>query len=97
MDGGARDGQLDPGQEPRVLKAPAPTVEVATLGAISTTLTVQVWMANRDFGGALSDVKKRVRHALQSSDVAAPVPVAAPAVAPWTPGPEQARENKRPN
>jgi hypothetical protein len=52
MDGGARDGQLDPGQEPRVLKAPAPTVEVATLGAISTTLTVQVWMANRDFGGA---------------------------------------------
>jgi small conductance mechanosensitive channel len=83
--------------EPRVLRAPAPTVEVATLGAISTTLTVQVWMANRDFGGALSDVKKRVRHALQSSDVAAPVPVAAPAVAPWTPGPEQARENKRPN
>jgi small conductance mechanosensitive channel len=85
------------GREPRVLKTPAPTVEVETLGPISTTLTVQVWMENRDFGGALSDVKKRVRHALQGSDVAAPVPVAAPAVAPWTPPASQPGENKKPN
>jgi small conductance mechanosensitive channel len=85
------------GREPRVLKTPAPTVEVEALGPISTTLTVQVWIENRDFGSALSDVKKRVRHALQGSEVSAPVPVAAPAVAPWTPPAEQARENKRPN
>jgi small conductance mechanosensitive channel len=85
------------GREPRVLKTPAPTVEVEALGPISTTLTVQVWIENRDFGSALSDVKKRVRHALQGSEVSAPVPMAAPAVAPWTPPAEPARENRRPN
>lgn len=85
-------------RDKRVLKMPAPTVEVATLGPISTTLTVQVWMENRDFGAALSDVKKSVRHALQGSDINPPVPVPAPAVAPWTPPsePKQA-QNKRPN
>jgi len=73
-------------------------VEVDSLGPISTTLTVQVWMDNHDFGGALSDVKKRVRHALEGANVSAPVPVAAPAVAPWTPPAEQAREDsKKPN
>ena len=75
--------------EKRVLKSPAPTVEVATLGPVSTILSIQVWLANRDFGGALSDVKKCVRTALQQADVGAPVPVAAPAVAPWQPEPQQ--------
>ena len=75
--------------EKRVLKSPAPTVEVATLGPISTILSIQVWLANRDFGGALSDVKKCVRTALQQADVGAPVPVAAPAVAPWQPEPQK--------
>ncbi|HMH66166.1 MAG TPA: hypothetical protein VK515_11290, partial [Rhizomicrobium sp.] len=86
------------GREPRVLKTPAPTVEVDALGPISTTLTVQVWMENRDFGGALSEVKKRVRHALQGSDISAPVPVAAPAVAPWTPSAQEPQQDrKKPN
>ena len=85
------------GREPRVLKTPAPTVEVEVLGSISTTLTVQVWMENREFGAALSDVKKRVRHALQGSDISAPVPVPPPAVAPWTPPAEQRAENNKPN
>ena len=75
--------------EKRVLKTPAPTVEVETLGAISTTLEVQVWLANQDFATVLSDVKKRVRHALQNADVAAPIPVPAPAVAPWQPPAEK--------
>ena len=75
--------------EKQVMKSPAPTVEVLTLGPISTTLSVQVWLANRDFGGALSDVKKCVRTALQQADVGTPVPVAAPAVAPWQPEPQQ--------
>ena len=52
-------------------------------------------MENQDFGNALSDVKKRVRHALEGADVSAPVPVAAPAVAPWTPPAEQGRENSK--
>jgi small conductance mechanosensitive channel len=86
------------GREPRVLKRPAPNVEVDILGPISTTLTVRVWMENQDFGNALSDVKKRVRHALEGAEVSAPVPVAAPAVAPWTPPAEQGREDsKKPN
>ena len=85
------------GREARVLKTPAPTVEVDMLGPLSTTLTVQVWMENRDFGAALSDVKKRVRHALQGADVSAPVPVPAPSVAPWTPPAGQPQENKKPN
>jgi len=79
--------------EQRVLKNPAPTVEIETLGAISTTLTVQVWLANRDFGAVLSDVKKRVRHALQNADVSAPVPVPAPAVQPWQPPAEKDDKN----
>jgi len=81
----------------RILKMPAPTVEVETLGAISTTLTVQVWLENRDFGAVLSDIKKRVRHALQDSQISAPVPVAAPAVAPWTPQEQVQAETKKPN
>ncbi len=81
----------------RILKMPAPTVEVETLGAISTTLTVQVWLENRDFVAVLSDIKKRVRHVLQDSQISAPVPVAAPAVAPWTPQEQVQAETKKPN
>ncbi len=86
--------------EKRMLKTPAPVVEVETLGSISTTLEVQVWLANQDFGAVLSDVKKRVRHALQNADVAAPIPVPAPAVAPWQPPAEKddgKRDTAKPN
>ena len=85
-------------REPRMLQSPPPTVEVDALGPISTTLVVQVWVENRDFGGAMSEIKKRVRHALQGSDVSAPVPVPAPAVAPWTPPAETPEQpGKKPN
>lgn len=76
-------------QEARVLKAPAATVEVDTLGPLSTILTVQAWFQNRDFGAGQSDLKKHVRQALLGANVSAPVPVPAPAVAPWTPEPEK--------
>jgi len=75
--------------EKRVLQNPPPAVQVDTLGPISTTLEVQVWLPNQDYGVVLSDVKKRVRHALQNADVSAPVPVPAPAVAPWQPPAEK--------
>ncbi|HKU64943.1 MAG TPA: mechanosensitive ion channel domain-containing protein [Rhizomicrobium sp.] len=85
-------------REPRVLKAPAPAVEVDMLGPISTTLTVQAWVRNSGYLATLSDLKKQVREALQGADIAAPVPVAAPAVAPWTPSAGQpTRDGKRPN
>jgi hypothetical protein len=69
-------------------------VEVDTLGPISTTLTVRVWMTNQNFQHVLSDVKKRVRHALQNAEVSPPVPVPAPAVAPWQPPPEKNEKNE---
>jgi small conductance mechanosensitive channel len=84
-------------REPRVLKAPAPTVEVDVLGPISTTLVVHAWVRNSDFLATVSDIKKRVREALQGADVGAPVPVAAPSVAPWTPPAERSQESKKPN
>lgn len=87
-------------REPRVLQAPAATVEVDMLGPISTTLMVHAWVRNSDYSATLSDIKKRVREALQGGDVSAPVPVAAPAVAPWAPPVEQSHEsneNKKPN
>jgi len=79
-------------REPLVLKAPAPTVEVDMLGPISTTLVVHAWLRNSNFLAGVSDVKKRVREALQGGDVAAPVPVPAPSVAPWTPGPVDSKD-----
>ena len=75
--------------EPRILKAPAPAVEVDSLGPLSTTLSVRVWVRNNNFLATLSDIKKQVRRALQDAEIAAPVPVAAPAVAPWQPPVEQ--------
>jgi small conductance mechanosensitive channel len=76
-------------REPRVLKAPAPVVEVDTLGPISTVLTVRVWVRNNNYLATLSDIKKKVRHALQDADALAPIPVPAPAVAPWQPREEK--------
>lgn len=84
-------------RDPKVLKAPAPFIEVDTLGPLSTTLTVHAWVQNSGFLATVSDIKKHVREALQGADVSAPVPVAAPAVAPWTPPAEKQPENKKPN
>ncbi|HWU54038.1 MAG TPA: mechanosensitive ion channel domain-containing protein [Rhizomicrobium sp.] len=74
---------------PQLAKAPAPMVQVDTLGPLSTTLVVQAWVQNRDFLASVSEVKKRIRHALNEAGIAAPVPVAPPAVAPWQPPVEQ--------
>jgi len=71
-----------------VQKTPPVWVEVETLGPLSTILTVHAWVQNRDYLASLSQVKKWVRHALNDAGIAAPIPVAAPAVAPWQPQPE---------
>src|SRR5205814_1789207 len=72
-------------QDSRVLKTPAPWLEVDALGPVSTTIAVHAWLRNSDFLAAQSELKKRVRHALQDAEVSAPVPVGPPAVAPWQP------------
>ena len=79
---------------PQVTKAPAPIVEVDTLGPLSTTLTVHAWVQNRDFLATLSELKKRVRHALNDAEIIAPIPVPPPAVAPWQPPTEQEADNR---
>jgi small conductance mechanosensitive channel len=65
--------------DPRVLKTPAPAVEVDGLNGIATSLSVQAWMENRDFGGARSELRRRVHRALKEAGISPPVPlVAAP-------------------
>lgn len=76
--------------DPRIATAPAPSADIDTLGPLSTILSVQAWAQNADFGPAQAAAKKRVRQALQAASVSAPVPVAAPAVAPWSPPPDKA-------
>lgn len=71
--------------DPKVMKTPAPGIDIAMLGPISTTLSVMAWTQNADFGPVPVEAKKRVRHALQAARVLAPVPVPPPSVAPWTP------------
>jgi len=84
-------------RDPRILKAPAARVDIDTLGPISTTLTVQAWLQNNDFLATVSDLKKHVRQALQAGEVAAPVPVPPPAVAPWQPPAEPQSDENRAN
>jgi len=84
-------------RDPRILKAPAARVDIDTLGPISTTLTVQAWLRNNDFLATVSDIKKHVRQALQAGEVAAPVPVPPPAVAPWQPPAEPQSDENRAN
>jgi small conductance mechanosensitive channel len=76
-------------RRPQVLKNPAVWVEIDTLGPLSTILKVHAWVQNRDFLATQSEVRKTVRHALNDAGIAAPVPVAAPSVAPWQPPAEQ--------
>jgi small conductance mechanosensitive channel len=79
---------------PQVSKTPAPLVRVDVLGPLSTTLLVHAWLQNRDFLNAVSETKKQVRHALQDAQIAAPIPVAAPSVAPWQPPAEHESDQR---
>jgi small conductance mechanosensitive channel len=63
--------------DPRVLKAPPPAVEVAGLNGIATSLSVQAWVENRDFGGARSELRRRVRGALLDAGIRPPIPLVA--------------------
>ena len=76
-------------REPRVLKAPAPIVEVDHWDRFPPPSRFMPGSATATISATLSDIKKRVREALQGGDISAPVPVAAPAVAPWTPPAEK--------
>ena len=56
----------------RVLKTPPPDVQVSALSGATTTLSIQAWTRNSDFGSAQSDLLKAVRRCLQSVQVGPP-------------------------
>jgi small conductance mechanosensitive channel len=64
-------------RDTRVLAHPAPAVVVDALNGVATILAVQAWLANKDFSGAQSDLRREVRHALTEAGIRPPVPFAA--------------------
>ncbi|HEX3754663.1 MAG TPA: mechanosensitive ion channel domain-containing protein [Rhizomicrobium sp.] len=74
----------------RVMKSPAPDVTVDSLSGSQVLLTVRAWLTNQNFGGAQSDLRIAVRETLTMGKFSPPIPIPAPAVAPWTPPAENA-------
>jgi small conductance mechanosensitive channel len=60
------------GADARVLQVPAPMVQVASLAGGVTTLSVQAWVNNVQFGDILADLMKAVRVALTKARIAPP-------------------------
>src|SRR6185312_532132 len=58
--------------DPRVMKVPAPVVNVDSLGEFTYVLTVQGWVKTADFGQAQSDLQFEVRQKFQSAPIPAP-------------------------
>jgi hypothetical protein len=54
-------------------------------------LTFHAWIANNNFVEVQSDMRLLVRNTLTAAGFGPPVPVPAPAVAPWTPPTEDER------
>src|ERR1700761_5043208 len=83
----------------RVLKQPPPQVWIETLIGSQVLMNIHVWVDNRDFMQTQSDLKVLVRRTLNEHGFGPPVPVAAPAVAPWTPPADDKRDDqaKKPN
>jgi small conductance mechanosensitive channel len=76
----------------RVLKSPPPDVQVESILGSTVVMSVQVWVNNRDFGGQQADLKRIVRQALEAAHVSPPIPIPPPAVAPWTPQPDNTKD-----
>jgi small conductance mechanosensitive channel len=71
----------------RVLPHPAPDVEVDALNGTATLLLVHAWVANRNFVAIRSELRGKVRHALEAAGMHPPAPLAA---VPFPPRPEAA-------
>ena len=83
----------------RVLRTPEPDVQVDDLNGAANVLSVQAWVSNRDFGGQQSALRALVRKALHDAGISPPIPIPAPAVAPWSPPAEasMAAPKRKPN
>jgi len=78
----------------RVLKQPPPQVWIETLIGPQVLMNVHVWVDNRDFMPVQSDLKVLVRRTLNEHGFSPPIPLAAPAVAPWTPPADEKHDNQ---
>jgi small conductance mechanosensitive channel len=86
-------------RDKHVLKQPPPQVWVEALSGPQVLLNVHVWVTNIDFMPVQSDIKLLTRRSLNEAGFGPPIPMAAPAVAPWTPPQEhkQDDQSKKPN
>lgn len=58
----------------RVLKDPAPTTMVMSLGASSVDINMRFWVKNADYWGALFDTNKAAKIAVESAGCSIPYP-----------------------
>jgi small conductance mechanosensitive channel len=76
-------------KDKRVEAAPPPRVVVEGLNGPQVLLSVQAWVASINFTETQSDLRTLTRRALNAAGISPPVPVPAPAVAPWTQAPRE--------
>jgi small conductance mechanosensitive channel len=69
----------------RILNEPPPQILVEALAGPQVLLAFHAWIANNNFLEVRSDMRLLVRSTLATAGFGPPVPVPAPAVAPWTP------------
>jgi small conductance mechanosensitive channel len=59
---------------PRVLKDPAPVIQVSRLGESSIDIGISPWVSVPDYGAAISEVNKAVLEAFRSRRIVIPLP-----------------------
>jgi len=69
----------------RILNEPPPQILVEALAGPQVLLIFHAWIPNNNFVEVQSDMRLLVRSTLTAAGFGPPVPVPAPAVAPWTP------------
>ena len=60
--------------DPRILRDPAPTVAVGSLGDSSINFVVRPWVASKDYWDVLFDLNERVVDAFAKHDISIPYP-----------------------
>jgi small conductance mechanosensitive channel len=61
-------------RHPKVLKEPAPTVEVVTLADSSVTFVVRPWVKTPDYWSAYFELTRGIKEALDANGISIPFP-----------------------
>jgi small conductance mechanosensitive channel len=72
-------------RDKRVAPNPPARVVVDGLNGPQVLLTVQAWVSSQNFTQTQSELRVLTRQALNAKGISPPVPIPAPAVAPWAP------------